>query len=217
MDEQRRTVERAAERADGLTRRELLKAGAAGALLLGSGELFRAGAAHGAASAAGSGGVLHVGIAGGGPTDNFDAALINGPSATTRGQVFYETLVWLDGKFKLHNWLVEELTPNATATKWTARLRPGLEFHDGKTVTPEDVLFSMARLMNPKTGATAAAQLGALDLRASKKLDKRTVQFALKRPYSFFDEVLSDICYIIPVGYDPKKPVSTGPWKLVSY
>src|SRR5262249_36599409 len=78
-------------------------------------------------------------------------------------------------------------------------------------------LFSMARIINPKSGATAAAQLGQLDLRASKKLDKRTVQFALKRPYSFFDQVLSDICYIIPVGYNPKKPVSTGPWKLVSY
>src|SRR5262245_58631783 len=217
MDEQRRTVERAAERADGLTRRELLKAGAAGALLLGSGELFRAGAAHGAASAARSGGVLRVGIAGGGPTDNFDAALINGPSATTRGQVFYETLTWLDGKFQLHNWLLDEIEPNAKATKWTVRLKQGLEFHNGKTVTPEDVLFSLARLMNPKTGATASAQLTAVDLRASKKVDKRTLRFALKRPYSFFDEVLSDIVYIIPVGYDPKKPVSTGPWKMVSY
>jgi peptide/nickel transport system substrate-binding protein len=29
--------------------------------------------------------------------------------------------------------------------------------------------------------------------------------------------VLSDIVYIVPTGYDPKKPVSTGPWKLVSY
>ena len=217
MDEERRAEVQAAERDNGMTRRELVKAGAAGALILGSGGLLRAGTAHGAASRARSGGVLHVGIAGGGPTDNFDAALINGPSATTRGQVFYETLVWLDGKFKLHNWLVDELTPNATATKWTARLKPGLEFHNGKTVTPEDVLFSMARLINPKSGATAAAQLGQLDLRASKKLDKRTVQFTLERPYSFFDEVLSDICYIIPVGYNPKKPVSTGPWKMVSY
>src|SRR5262245_32513785 len=96
MNEQRRTAERSAERGHVLTRRELVKAGAAGAILLGSGGLLRAGAAHGATSSARKGGVLHVGIAGGGPTDNFDAALINGPSATTRGQVFYETLVWLD-------------------------------------------------------------------------------------------------------------------------
>ena len=198
-----------------LDRRQLLKAGAAGAIILGTGGLLRPAFAHGAAAK--TGGVLRVGIAGGGPTDNFDAALINGPSATTRGQVFYETLTWLDGKFKLHNWLIDEITPNKTATQWTLRLKQGLEFHNGKTVTPEDVLFSLARILNPKNGATASAQLTQLDLRASKKIDKRTFKLALQKPYSFFDEVLSDIVYIIPVGYDPKKPVSTGPWKMVSY
>ena len=54
-------------------------------------------------------------------------------------------------------------------------------------------------------------------MKKSKKLDDRTVKFVLKRPTSFFDEILSDIVYIIPVGYNPKKPVSTGPWKFVSF
>jgi peptide/nickel transport system substrate-binding protein len=198
-----------------VNRRQLLQAGAAGAVILGTGGLLRPRLAS--AHAAKTGGVLRVGIAGGGPTDNFDAALINGPSATTRGQVFYETLTWLDGKFQLHDWLVEELSPNKDATRWTLRLKPGIEFHNGKTLTPEDVLFSLRRILDPKAGATASAQLTQLDLRASKKVDKRTLQLALKKPYSFFDEVLSDIVYIVPVGYDPKKPVSTGPWKLVSY
>ncbi|MBM3679292.1 MAG: ABC transporter substrate-binding protein, partial [Actinobacteria bacterium] len=163
------------------------------------------------------GGTLRVGIAGGSPSDNFDAALVNGPSPTTRMQVFYETPIWLDGKFKLHNWLAESLEPNATANRWTMRLRRGLEFHNGKTVTADDVLFSLRRIMNPKIGATASAQLGALDLKKTRKVDARTVEFALKQPYSFFDQVLSDIVYIVPTGYDPKKPVSTGPWKMVSY
>jgi len=160
---------------------------------------------------------MRVGIGGGGPTDNFDAALINGPSATTRGQVYYETLVWLDGTFGLHNWLCDRCEPNAAADGWTVRLKQGLEFHNGKTVTADDVLFSIRRLLDPKTGATAAAQLGALDMKASKSLDERTVEFHLKRPTSFFDQILSDIVYIVPVGYNPKKPVSTGPWKLISY
>lgn len=198
-----------------LDRRQLLRAGAAGVVILGTGGLLRPAFARGAGVKAG--GTLRVGIAGGGPTDNFDAALVNGPSATTRMQVFYETLTWLDGKFQLHNWLVDEITPNKTATRWTLRLKQGLEFHNGKTVTPEDVLFSLARILNPKSGATASAQLTQLDLRASKKVDKRTFVLALKKPYSFFDEVLSDIVYIVPVGYNPKKPVSTGPWKMVSY
>lgn len=201
----------------GLTRRELLVAGTGAAIAIGAaGALPRATRAATTAPAK-RGGTLRVGIAGGGPSDNFDAALINGPSPTTRGQVFYETPVWLDGRFRLHNWLAQELTPNKTADRWTLRLRQGLEFHNGKTVAADDVLFSLRRIMNPKTGATAAAQMGAIDLARTKKIDRRTVELGLKRPYSFLDQVLSDIVYIIPVGYDPKQPVSTGPWKLVSY
>ncbi len=196
-----------------LTRQELLLAGAGGAALLGTGGLV----APQLAGAAKSGGTLRVGIGGGGPTDSFDAALINGPSATTRGQVFYETLVWLDGTFKLHNWLCTSCEPNASADVWTIKLKDGLEFHNGKTVTAADVLFSIRRLLDPKSGATAAAQLGAIDLKRSKAIDKRTVEFRLKRPTSFFDEILSDIVYIIPIGYNPRKPVSTGPWKFVSF
>jgi peptide/nickel transport system substrate-binding protein len=207
----------APERTSGLTRRDVLLAGAGAAAAFGVLPRVADAALRSTLATPKRGGTLRVGIAGGSSADNFDAALINGPSATTRGQIFYETPVWLDGKFGLRPWLAESLTPNGTADRWTMRLRPGLEFHNGKSVTPEDVLYSLKRLLDPKSGATAAAQLGAVDLARSKKIDKRTVEIALKRPYSFFDQVLSDIVYVIPTGYDPKKPVSTGPWKLVSY
>ena len=209
------TSEAPARATRALTRQELLLAGAGGAALLGAGNLLAPRLAQ--AAPVKTGGTLRVGIGGGGPTDSFDAALINGPSATTRGQVFYETLVWLDGTFQLHNWLCDQCVPNKAGNVWTVRLKQGLEFHNGKTVTADDVLFSIARLLDPKSGATAAAQLGAVDMKKSKKLDDRTVKFVLKRPTSFFDEILSDIVYIIPVGYNPKKPVSTGPWKFVSF
>jgi peptide/nickel transport system substrate-binding protein len=207
-----------ADRDRGITRRELLRAGGGGALLLGAGALIGAPLAQAASHVGGkTGGTLRVGIGGGGPTDSFDAALVNGPSSTTRAQVFYETLTWLDGRMHVKNWLCESITPNATATVWTVRLQPGLEFHNGKTVNADDVLFSLRRLLDPKTGAVASAQLGQLDMKRSKKLDARTVRFVLHTPVSFFDQVLSDIVYIIPVGYDPKKPVSTGPWRFVSF
>ena len=65
MDEERRAMERAAERERGLTRLDVVKAGAAGALLLGGGGLLRAGMPGAARDGARtlSGGVLHVGIA----------------------------------------------------------------------------------------------------------------------------------------------------------
>jgi peptide/nickel transport system substrate-binding protein len=210
-------------RSSELTRRDLLRAGAAGAILLGSRGLVgtepaRAGALRALASGPKRGGTLRVGIAGGSPTDDFDMAHVNGPSETIRDQVFYETVTYLDGHFRLHdNFLCQEIHPNATADKWTVRLKDGVEFHNGKTLTADDFLFSIKRLLNPKSGATAAGQLTGIDLKRTRKLDKRTVEFALNRPYSFFDSLLSDIVYVVPVDYNPKKPVSTGPWKFKSF
>jgi len=206
-----------------LSRRELLRAGAAGAILLGTGGLLegqaaRAGTARAGASKPNRGGTLRVGIAGGSPTDDFDMAHVNGPSETVRDQVFYETVTYLDGHFHLDDhFLCTECQPNATADKWTVQLKDGVEFHNGKTLSADDLLFSIKRLLNPKSGATAAGQLVGIDLARTRKLDKRTVEFALKRPYSFFDYLLSDIVYVVPVGYDPKQPVSTGPWKFTSF
>ncbi len=206
-----------------LTRRDLVRAGAMGAALLGTRGLFgtdvaRAALAHDLAEAATRGGTLRVGITGGAPTDDFDAAHVNGPSATVRMQAFYETVPFLDGNFRLHNnFLAEEFEPNKTATEWTVRLKQGVEFHNGKTATADDLIYSVKRVMDPKSAATAAGQLTAVDLTRTKKLDKRTVRFALKAPRSFFDYLMSDIIFLIPVGYDPKKPVSTGPWRLKSF
>ena len=209
-----------------LTRRELVRAGATGAVLLGSGGLLgslgsdaaRAALTRDLTAGAKRGGTLRVGIAGGSPTDDFDMAHINGPSATVRAQAFYETVTFLDGQFRLHNdFLADEFKPNATADVWTVRLKQGVEFHNGKTATADDLLFSIRRLLNPKSGATAAGQLMAIDLKRTRKLDNRTVRFVLKSPQSFFDYLLSDIVYLVPVGYDPKKPVSTGPWRFKSF
>jgi peptide/nickel transport system substrate-binding protein len=206
-----------------ITRREVLRKGAAGAVLLGAGGLLGSDAAqaaslHGFTMTAKRGGTLRVGIAGGSPTDDFDMAHVNGPSATFRAQVFYETVTFLDGQFRLHNdFLCDECKPNATADVWTVRLKQGVEFHNGKTLTADDLLFSIRRILDPKSGATAAGQLTAIDLAKTKKLDSRTVRFVLKTPQSFFNYVLSDIVYVVPVGYDPKRPVSTGPWKFKSF
>ncbi len=213
---------RSAARSGELTRRDLLRAGAAGAVLLGSGGLLGAGPAKAAARAIAAapkrGGTLRIGIAGGSPTDDFDMAHVNGPSETIRDQAFYETVTYLDNRFHLDDhFLCQECHPNATADMWTVRLKSGVEFHNGKTLSADDLLFSITRLLNPKSGATAAGQLTGIDLKRTKKLDKLTVQFALKRPYSFFDYLLSDIVYVVPVGYDPKKPVSTGPWTFSSF
>ncbi len=207
-----------------MTRRSLLVAGAGGASALvlaacgasNSTVMQTLGSSQKPAGKPKPGGVLRVGLGGGSPSENFDAALVNGPAATTRDQVFYENLIWMDGTFGLENALCDEITPNKGHDSWTMKLKPEVEFHNGKTLTADDVVFSMQRILDPKVGATASGQYINL-LAATKKIDDQTVRFDLNYSNVSFPKLLSDVTFIVPVGYDPENPVSTGPWKFKSF
>lgn len=208
----------------GWTRRGLVAAGTGGALLLAGCGTSKGGAStsstqtKGAASAGAPkpGGVLRVGLGGGSSAESFGGDLVNGPAQTTRSQVFYENLIWMDGEMKLHNALIDEISPNSALDAWTVKLKPEVEFHNGKTVSAEDVIYSMQRILNPKIGATASAQYLNV-LAETKKIDAHTVEFKLNYPCVAFPQLLSDVTYIIPVGAEEKSPISTGPWKFKSY
>jgi peptide/nickel transport system substrate-binding protein len=47
--------------------------------------------------------------------------------------------VWKNAQAQSYLRLAEEVTPNKDATLWTIRLHSGLEFHNGKEVTAEDL------------------------------------------------------------------------------
>jgi peptide/nickel transport system substrate-binding protein len=109
-----------------------------------------------------------------------------------------------------------EIAPDAMS--WTVRLKPGLEFHNGKSVTADDVIFSILRIINPKNGASDAAQFASVDPKGLKKLDNLTVKIPLLYPdVSLFDGFAKYASGIVPVGYDPKNPVGSGPFKFVSF
>ncbi len=44
---------------------------------------------------------------------------------------------------------------NDKATVWTFKLRKGVTFHDGKPLTPADVVYSLLRHKDPKVGSIA--------------------------------------------------------------
>ncbi len=61
------------------------------------------------------------------------------------GYMIYDTLFGTDEHAKIKPQMVESWTESADHRLWTFKLRKGLEFHDGKPVTSEDVVASLAR------------------------------------------------------------------------
>ena len=94
-------------------------------------------------------------------------------------------------------------------------MKKGITFHNGKELTADDVMYTFNRISNPKTPFQGASGLAFLNLAAMTKRDKYTVTIPGHQPYFSFPDTLRDWFYmIVPVGYDPKHPVGTGPFKF---
>ncbi len=61
------------------------------------------------------------------------------------GYMIYDTLFGTDEKAQVKPQMVEEWSVSPDNRLWTFKLRKGLEFHDGKPVTGEDVIASISR------------------------------------------------------------------------
>jgi peptide/nickel transport system substrate-binding protein len=165
------------------------------------------------------GGRLRVADPGGGNIETLDPHKSLTLVDEMRDRQLYDTLTFFDPAYRLKPWLAQTLEPNANATQWRIKLRPGVTFHNGKTLTADDVLYTWKRILDPKTASPGAAQLFALDLKRSKKVGKYEVLAALKQPQIDFPILLSGREQsIVPVGLtDFKKPVGTGPFQFVSF
>jgi peptide/nickel transport system substrate-binding protein len=174
------------------------------------------------ASAAGTarrGGTLRVGSIGGN-TDTLDAHFTGSDMDQQRAQNLYDSLKYLaaDLPYRTEYGLAESIELNPAATVATVRLKSGVEFHNGKSLTVEDLIFSLQRILNPSKPGKAATALAAIDLNNMKKLDNLTLRLNLGSPDSMFSlRWGSAQTSIVPVGYNPAKPVGTGPFKLQSF
>ncbi|WP_284977282.1 ABC transporter substrate-binding protein [Arthrobacter sp. efr-133-TYG-104] len=164
------------------------------------------------------GGSLRVGATSGGSGDTLDAQ----NSLTTvdfiRAGALFEQLVMMNGATgRPELVLAESIEPNADATEWTIRVKPDIKFHNGKTLTSDDVLFSLRRIEQNKFPGLSS--IGPIDLASAKVVDPRTLRIPFTAPFAIFVEGLADgfTTRIVPQGYDPAKPVGTGPFKFGSF
>ena len=217
-----------------MTRRDALrKAAAGGAALSASGLLAACGSSGTSSSGASStgtpapaqqklkaGGVLRIGATGGGAKDTIDAHLPTTDPDIMRQWNLYESLAVRTPDFsKLDMLIAESIEPvGSKPDAWTVRLKDGIEFHNGKTVGADDVIFSLQRITDPKDPKVGNSSISYIDRKNLKKIDERTVRIPLNLTNAAFPDDLGQYFNaIVPTDYDPKKPVGTGPFKFQSF
>ena len=137
-------------------------------------------------------------------------------AAGTREVLFniYEGLVKISPDGDLIPAVAERYDISEDGLVYTFTLREGVKFHNGESVTAEDVIYSMNRCADNSGDSALVSAFSAIqDLKA---VDERTVSFRLEQPDLELINFLS--AAIIPKDSDPQDGFipGTGPFKLVS-
>jgi len=125
----------------------------------------------------------------------------------------YEPLVRRDADLALQPALAVRWFSESPTT-WIFDLRPGVRFHDGRTLGAADVVKTFERLH-----ARPELQLGAnvRELESVRELGPMRVAIRTRRPLPVLLNLLSSVA-ILPGGEaDPLRPVGSGPYRVADW
>jgi peptide/nickel transport system substrate-binding protein len=163
------------------------------------------------------GGRFRLGLGQGATTDSIDP----GQLVSTAPQMVHlqvrNCLTELDHTYSPVPELAESWESSADATQWTFKLRKGVEFHNGKTLEAEDVIYSINYHRGEDSKSSGKALVSAVkDIKAD---DKNTVVFTLDGGTADFPIIMSDYhLAIVPDGTkDFEKGMGSGAFELVEW
>lgn len=170
-----------------------------------------------AALAAGpiKGGILKCGMQGGESTNSLDPATYSSDVPVSYGRLWGDTIVEVSPEGEIEFRLAESMEASPDAKTWTFKIREGVEFQNGKTLTPADVVATLERHSdeNSKSGA-----LGIVQGIESMAVDGQNVVLTLKQANADLPYLMADYHLLIqPDGgrEDPAAGIGTGPYRLV--
>ena len=165
------------------------------------------------------GGTFRLGVTGGGAKDIIDGQNIVTKPDQARLVAGFETLLVYDENYNLTNDGLAESVTQDKPDQWTIRLKQGITFHDGKTLSADDVIYSLQRMTDPKQGLFGTGGLGSIDPKNITKMDDRTVRLNLKQADSTIGEQMGQYYNgMVPVGYTRAGTQNgTGPYKVQSF
>lgn len=177
----------------GASRRDLLRLLMAGGVAAASGGIIL-GRASQAVAAPVSGGSLKAAGWSTSTADTLDPAKASLSTDYVRCCAFYNRLTFLDRGGTPQMELAESID-TADAKTWTVKLRRGVTFHSGKTLTSADVIYSLKRHLDPAVGSKANSL--AKQMTEIKAADDRTVEITLETPNSDLPTILATHHFMI--------------------
>lgn len=162
------------------------------------------------------GGTLKIGMGGGESTNTLDPALAASQVPFHNARAFGEPLVDVTADGGLDMRLAESVDSSPDAKVWTFRIRKGVEFHNGKTVTPDDVLETYLRHSDEKSQSGA---LGIMQGIESMKVDGDNLVVTLATANADLPYLMSDYHLMIQPGGgrdNPADGIGAGAYKVVS-
>lgn len=163
-----------------------------------------------------AGGTLTLAVSGGNTTDSLDPATYNEVYIGIVGHGVANNLVELGSDRLPIPELAESWESSDGAKRWVFKIRRGVTFHDGKSLTPADVVYSLNRHVGEKSTSAAKALMAGV---SSIVAEGDNVVITHETGDADIPILLADLhLQIVPDGFnDWTKLIGTGPYILEEF
>lgn len=160
------------------------------------------------------GGKMRFGLGHGSTTDSLDPGTYENGFMTNTGYLYGNSLTVVSNTGGLEPDLAESIDTD-DATTWVFKIRNGAEFHNGKSVTAEDVIAS---INHHRGDDSKSAAKGILEPVKDIRADGSNVIFELESANADFPFLMSDYHLLILPSeggkIDPVSGIGTGPYMI---
>jgi peptide/nickel transport system substrate-binding protein len=163
----------------GVSRRDVLRSLVAGGMMTGGAGALLTHAGAALAQTPKKGGSIRVAVAASSTSDTLDPAKGGTVADFVRHFMFYNGLTTIDASLNPQMELAESITTTDALT-WTVKLRGDVLFHDGQSLTADDVVYSLLRHKDPAT--VSKAKVIADEFADVKAVGPNEVQITLVGP-----------------------------------
>jgi peptide/nickel transport system substrate-binding protein len=171
-----------------------------------------------AAAAPSRGGTVRLATDYSGGEETFDLTRMNNATDAQRSYQVYNRLCNLDRNMRLVPNLATSWESKPGAREWIFVLREGVEFHNGKTLTAEDVVYSISEHIKPNSKSPAKPYLqniSSVKADGNYRVKIELASGSADLPYVFGHDFHTGV---IPSGWKNGDPVvGTGPYQLVEF